>query len=137
LLRAVQEGEVRRVGETSYRKVNWRLIAASRLDLAERVRAGRFREDLYYRLRVVPLEVPPLRARGADIHGLARHFLERARTQSGRGPEGFTPEALDHLLAYRWPGNVRELEHAIERAVLLAPGARIRPEDLGLEDGAS
>jgi len=137
LLRAVQEGEVRRVGETAYRKVSWRLIAASRLDLAERVRAGLFREDLYYRLRVVPLEVPPLRERGGDIPVLGRHFLERARERQGRAPDGFTAEALDRMQAYRWPGNVRELEHAIERAVLLAPERRIRPEDLGLDPASA
>jgi transcriptional regulator with GAF, ATPase, and Fis domain len=132
LLRAVQEGEVRRVGETAYRRVSGRLIAASRFDLAARVRAGTFREDLYYRLRVVPLAVPPLRERGADIPALAAYFLERTRARLGRAPAGFTPEALDRMLAYRWPGNVRELEHAIERAVLLSAGERIREEDLGL-----
>ena len=136
LLRAVQEGEVRRVGETSYRKVSWRLIAASRMDLAERVRAGAFREDLYYRLRVVPLDVPALRERRGDIQTLAQHFLDRARAAQGHGPIGFSREAMDLMLAYRWPGNVRELQHAIERAALLAPRERVAPEDLGLTPGA-
>lgn len=135
-LRAVQEGEVRRVGETTYRKVSWRLIAASRVDLAERVRAGTFREDLYYRLRVVPLEVPPLRERRGDIPALAQHFLDAARTAQGHGPVGFTREAMELMLAYRWPGNVRELQHAVERAALLASAERAGPDDLGLTPGA-
>jgi len=136
LLRAVQEGEVRRVGESAYRKVNWRLVVASRMDLAERVRAGAFREDLYYRLRVIPLSIPPLRERRGDIPVLAQHFLERARARLGGGPVAFTREAMELLLAHRWPGNVRELEHAIERAALLAPGGRIEPADLGLDPEA-
>jgi transcriptional regulator with GAF, ATPase, and Fis domain len=133
LLRAVQEGEVRRVGESRYRTVNGRLVAAARIDLGERVRAGAFREDLYYRLRVIPIVVPPLRQRPADIPLLAAHFLERVRARTGRGPHGFAPEALARMLDHRWPGNVRELEHAIERAALLADGPRIEVADLGLD----
>jgi Nif-specific regulatory protein len=136
LLRAVQEGEVRRVGESRYRAVSGRLIAAARIDLGERVRAGTFREDLYYRLRVIPIVVPPLRNRPADVPMLAGHFLERVRERTGRGPRGFAPEALQRMTAYRWPGNVRELEHAIERAALLADGPRIEVGDLGLDDSA-
>src|SRR5262249_25951419 len=133
LLRVVQEGEVRRVGETAYRKVSWRLVAATRVDLAECVRRGTFRGDLYYRLRVVPIRGPPLAERRGDIQGLAQHFLDRARERSGRGPEGFSREALERMLSYRWPGNVRELEHAVERAVLLGAGPRVEPDDLGLD----
>jgi transcriptional regulator with GAF, ATPase, and Fis domain len=133
LLRALQEGEVRRIGEARYRKVSWRAIAASRLDLAERVRAGSFREDLYYRLRVVPIVVPPLRQRADDIPLLAQHFLHQARERLGRGPSAFSAAALAAMEAHRWPGNVRELRHAIERAVLLARGETIQPEELALE----
>ena len=136
LLRALQEGEVRRIGETAYRKVSWRAVAATRVDLAGLVRAGRFREDLFYRLRVVPLTVPPLRDRGADIGLIAHAVLERARARLGRGPTGFTPEALKRMVAHPWPGNVRELEHAVEHAVLLAGGERIGPDDLALMDAA-
>src|SRR5439155_21525996 len=124
LLRVLQEGEVRRIGETAYRKINWRVIAASRVELAERVRAGAFREDLYYRLRVVPLRVPPLRERRADIQVLAQHFLDRARERQGHGPTGFSREAMDTMMRYRWPGNVRELQHAVERAALRAVADR-------------
>src|SRR5439155_10086561 len=137
LLRAVQEGEVRRVGDTRYRPVNGRLVAASRVDLGVRVRAGVFREDLYYRLRVIPVMVPPLRERRADIPLLAHHFLERARARLGRAPETFAHEALELMLAYRWPGNVRELEHAVERAALLANGPAIEAADLGLDPESS
>jgi transcriptional regulator with GAF, ATPase, and Fis domain len=136
LLRAVQEGEVRRVGETTYRKVSWRLIAASRVDLGERVRAGQLREDLYYRLRVVPLDVPPLRERLSDIPLLAQHFLDAARKAQGHGPIGFTRKAMEVIVAHRWPGNVRELQHAVQRAALLAGGERVEPEDLALTPGA-
>jgi len=136
LLRALQEGEVRRVGETTYRKVSWRAVAASRFDLAEAVRRGRFREDLYYRLRVVPVRVPALRQRASDIPLLAEHFLEQARARRGGGPSGFTADALARMSAHPWPGNVRELEHAIHRAVLLASGNRIAAEDLALETAA-
>ncbi len=133
LLRAVQEGEVRRVGETRYRPVSGRLVAATRVDLAERVRTGEFREDLYYRLRVIPVFVPPLRERHGDVPRLAEHFLSRLRERQGGGPDGFSHAAMQALLDYRWPGNVRELEHAVERAALLATGPRIEPADLALE----
>jgi len=134
LLRALQEGEVRRLGETAYRKVRWRAIAATRVDLAERVRAGSFREDLYYRLLVIPLRVPALRQRREDVAPLAHHFLEKAKARLGRGPEGFSAEALERLEDHAWPGNVRELEHTIDRACLLAVGSRIQSVDLGLPD---
>jgi Nif-specific regulatory protein len=133
LLRVLQEGEVRRVGETEYRKVSWRLVAATRFDLDERVRAGLFREDLYYRLRVIPLVVPPLRKRGSDIELLARHFLDAAAPAAGRKPSAFSRDALERLRSHSWPGNVRELKHAVERAVLLAEGESIQVADLGLD----
>jgi Nif-specific regulatory protein len=135
LLRVLQEGEVRRLGETTYRKVNTRVLAASRIDLAEKVKDGSFREDLYFRLRVVPIDLPPLRERKADITVLAQNFLERVRERQPDAPKGFSRAAMDFMVAYRWPGNVRELQHSVERAALLATESRIQPEDLGLDPG--
>jgi len=136
LLRLLQEGEVRRVGETAYRRVHVRVVAASRVDLAQRVRDGSFREDLYYRLRVVPVDLPPLRERREDIPALAAHFLERARARNGASGLGFSRACMEAMLAHSWPGNVRELEHAIERATLLACGDRIEAADMGIDDVA-
>lgn len=131
LLRVLQERQVRRVGENHARPVDVRLIAATNRDLPEEVAAGRFREDLYYRLKVIHLPIPPLRERKADVLPLARHFLERLGLRLGREKvEGFSPEAADILLRHSWPGNVRELENAVEHALVLAPGSRIQPEDL-------
>jgi DNA-binding NtrC family response regulator len=127
LLRVLQEGEVRAVGEERIRKVDVRVLAATHRELAEEVRAGRFREDLYYRLDVVHLRVPPLRERPEDVPVLARHFLARFAERFG-SPALHAEEALVHRLAgLPWPGNVRELEHAIERLVALSP-----PEGLDL-----
>ncbi len=118
LLRVLQEGEVRRVGESTTRKVDVRVIAATNVDLESRVREGAFRRDLYYRLNVFPITLPPLRARPQDVPSLAEHFL---RTRRGRrAVAGFTPEAVRALQAYPFPGNVRELENEIERALALA-----------------
>ncbi len=127
LLRVLQEGEVRAVGEERVRKVDVRVLAATHRDLEEEVRAGRFREDLFYRLNVVHLRVPPLRERPEDVPVLARHFLARFAERFGL-PSLHAPDALLHRLAgHAWPGNVRELENAIERLVALSP-----PEGLDL-----
>jgi len=130
LLRVLQQREFERVGGTRSIKVDIRLISATNRDLAQEARAGRFREDLFFRLNVVTIEMPPLRERRSDIPGLARHFLNRSAPKSGRRVVGFTPQALDFLKAYDWPGNVRELENAIERAAVLGSTPDILPEDL-------
>ena len=131
LLRVLQTGEVQRIGETRTRRVDVRVIAATHRDLEVEVAQGRFREDLFYRLNVIPLLVPPLRLRGDDVLLLAQRFLERERTERGRTQvEGFSPEALAALRAHAWPGNVRELENAVERAAALAEGPLIGLDDL-------
>ena len=127
LLRVLQEGEVRPVGEERTRKVDVRVLAATHRDLAEEVRAGRFREDLFYRLDVVHLRVPPLRERPEDVPVLARHFLARFADRFGGAALSFDDALLHRLAGRPWPGNVRELEHAIERLVALSP-----PEGLDL-----
>jgi len=134
LLRVLQEREVRRVGENRARSVDVRLIAATNRDLAWEVEAGSFRQDLYYRLKVILLPIPSLRERKDDILPLARFFLEKLVERLGREDlTGLEPGAADLLLAHDWPGNVRELENAVEHAVVLAPGPRITAEDLPLE----
>jgi len=130
LLRAIQEGEFVRVGGTQPVKVDVRIVAATNRDLQQEVREGRFREDLYYRLHVVQVKLPPLRERHGDVPLLAAHFLRRFAEENRREIEGFSPEAMRALEAYGWPGNVRELENAIERAVVLSRGSRIELEDL-------
>ena len=135
LLRTLQEREVRRVGENKNRRVNVRVLAATNRDLVAEVNAARFRQDLYYRLRVVELRVPPLRERREDVLLLARAFLGEAAQRAGRKPGTLTPKAANQLVRYSWPGNVRELENAIERAVVLASGSRIDVEDLPEEIG--
>ncbi|HJO23346.1 MAG: sigma-54 dependent transcriptional regulator [Myxococcota bacterium] len=130
LLRVLQEEEVRPIGETKTRAVDVRLIAATARDLALEVREGRFREDLFYRLDVVRLELPPLRERPKDVPLLLDHFLARCRVSLGKAVQSVTDEALEHMLAYPWPGNVRELENVVERAVILADGDTIGLADL-------
>jgi two-component system response regulator HydG len=130
LLRVLQEREVRRVGETRARRVDVRVLAATHRNLADEVAAGRFRQDLYYRLRVVEVCIPPLRARRADVLPLARAVLVRLAARFKRPVRSLSPEAADMLLRYRWPGNVRELENALERAVVLAEGPRVALKDL-------
>jgi two-component system, NtrC family, response regulator AtoC len=129
LLRALQERTIDRVGSTRPIAVDVRVISATNRDLGSDVRTGRFRADLFYRIHVVPIELPPLRARRGDIGLLATSFLARARAEARRGPERFAPDALAALERYDWPGNVRELENALERAVALADG-----EEIGLAD---
>ena len=119
LLRVLQEGEIRRVGETEDRTVDVRVVAATNRDLAKDVEEGRFREDLYYRLSVFPLRMPPLRERRDDIPPLAAHFLEEYNRKAGRSVRGFGPDTMDALTRYDWPGNVRELQNEIERAIVL------------------
>jgi transcriptional regulator with GAF, ATPase, and Fis domain len=122
LLRAVQEQEIERVGGTQPRKVSVRLIAATNRDLKAEVEAGRFRQDLFYRLSVFPIENPPLRERREDIPRLAEHFVRTAAQRLNRRPPKFTNAAARQLAAHDWPGNVRELQNAIERAVILSQG---------------
>ena len=133
LLRTLQEREVRRVGENKTRRVDVRVLAATNRDLTAEVHAARFRQDLFYRLRVIELRVPPLRERREDILPLARTFLKAAAERTHRKMTELTPEAANQLVHYGWPGNVRELENAIEHAVVLATGSRIDTDDLPRE----
>ena len=130
LLRFLQEHEFERVGGNQTIKVDVRVVAATNRNLRERVKQGLFREDLYYRLNVVSLEMPPLRQRPSDIGALAHHFLSRYAAENGKALTGFADGAMEKLLRYPWPGNVRELENAIERAVIICRGETIHPEDL-------
>jgi len=133
LLRVLQDGQIRRVGDTISRKVDVRLVAATNRDLKGEVEGGRFRQDLFYRLNVVPIDVPPLRERGEDVLLLAQHFLDQFAKQQHRKLRGLTPEARELLLRHPWPGNVRELENAMARAVALADeGAALEPSLFGL-----
>jgi len=144
LLRVLQEKEIQRVGSEDVLKVDVRVVAATNRDLEEDVRQGDFREDLFYRLNVMNLTVPPLRERREDIPLLAQHFLEKYARRNRKTVKGFVPLAMDMLLKYDWPGNVRELENAVERAVILMPGEHITEKQLPLavvqqhagEDGA-
>jgi DNA-binding NtrC family response regulator len=130
LLRTLQEREIRRVGESKSRRVDVRVLAATNRELAHGVAGGAFRQDLYYRLKVVELHVPPLRERRDDVLPLARVLLADAALRMKRKISGLAPAAADQLLRYQWPGNVRELENAMERAVALARGSRVELEDL-------
>ncbi len=132
LLRVAEDGIVMRLGSEEGLPVDVRLVLASHRDLAAEVKAGRFREDLFYRFSVVTITLPPLRERVSDIPLLAGHFLDASRTKTQRQITGFSEEALALLKAYPWPGNVRELRNAVERAVLLGRGETILPADLGL-----
>ncbi len=122
LLRVLQEGEFEPVGGTQTIRVNVRVVAATNTNLKEAIRQGRFRQDLYYRLNVVPIHLPPLRERREDIPMLVDHFLEKYNKENGKAVTKISREVLDHLLAYSWPGNVRELENCIEHAVVMSPG---------------
>ncbi len=130
LLRVLQEKIVESIGGVKATPVNVRIVAATHVDLREQVRKGLFREDLYYRLQVVPVELPPLRERPEDIVLLVKHFSEKYAAQIGRRPLVFSPEVLDIFLHYGWPGNVREFENLIERLSILVEGDAIYKEDI-------
>jgi two-component system response regulator AtoC len=132
LLRAIEDRAIRRLGALTPRRLDVRILAATNRDLETAAREGKFRQDLLYRLRVLTVDLPPLRARGEDIRMLAEHFLVGCRERYGLGEVRFSPAALHGLAAYPWPGNVRELAHAVERAALLNPGRLLEPEHLGL-----
>jgi two-component system, NtrC family, response regulator PilR len=132
LLRAIQEREIRRVGDTRDVKVDVRLIAASNRDLGKAVADGVLREDLYYRLNVIPVHLPPLRERREDISLLVSHFIDKISKEVGKHVRGITPQALAVLEQYHWPGNIRELENVIERAIVLGGGEMIGVEELPL-----
>ncbi len=133
LLRAIQEGEIERVGGTKTLRVNVRLIAASNVDLAEAVRKGSFREDLFYRLNVIPIKLPPLRERIGDIPQLVEFFIQRYNKRFRKNIKKISQRALDALSSYDWPGNVRELENMIERLVAVLDGDTILLEDIPIE----
>jgi two-component system response regulator AtoC len=128
LLRVLQEDEIRRVGENQPRKVDVRILAATIRDLAEEVRTSQFREDLFYRLNVLSVKIPPLRERSEDVPLLVDHFLERCNQKLGTKVAGVDPAAMKMLMEYAWPGNVRELENLVERAVILCDGNKITPD---------
>ena len=130
LLRTLQEREFERVGGTETIKVDVRVVSATNRDLESMIREGKFREDLYYRLNVFPIQLPPLRDRAYDIPKLVEHFLSKFARSAGKNVRAFSPEALAALQTYAWPGNVRELENAVERAVIVARGNEIVPADL-------
>ncbi len=132
LLRVLQQGEVKRVGDAEIRKVNVRIIAATNKDLDKEIIQGNFRKDLYYRLQVIMIHIPPLRERKEDILPLALHFLDKYQKKYQKKLK-FHPDTLDFLESYPWPGNVRELENAVERAVIVANGPQINIDDLGLK----
>jgi Nif-specific regulatory protein len=137
ILRVLQEHEFERLGGTRTIKVDVRLIAATNRDLVSMVEAGAFREDLYYRLNVVAIEMPPLRERKEDVAALATFFIRRFSGELKKKIQGLEPDALKLLMRYHWPGNIRELENAIERAMLLADGTHIAADDLRLGDTGS
>ncbi|MCH1477464.1 MAG: sigma-54 dependent transcriptional regulator, partial [Arenicellales bacterium] len=133
LLRVLQEGELRRLGSTKTKRVNVRVLAATHRDLVARVDEGLFRDDLLYRLKVIEIDLPPLRNRKEDLPALAEHLLKRIRSKLNREVHGFSPGAVKKISEYDWPGNVRELENAIERALILCDGSEITPDLLNFE----
>ncbi len=134
LLRVLQEGEVERLGGQNPVQVNVRIVATTNRSLDEMVKEGRFREDLYYRLNVIPLVIPPLRSRPADIENLARHFVDTSCAENGIALRKLTDEAVQKLKKYHWPGNIRELRNVMERSVLLATADSIGPEQILIND---
>jgi DNA-binding NtrC family response regulator len=137
LLRVLQTGEFTPVGSSKLRRADVRVVSATNVDLAAEIAAGRFREDLLYRLNTVEVRLPPLRERREDIPRLAMHFLSRQASRYGKRTAELAPEAMEALLHHGWPGNVRELEHVVERAVLLAAGERVELDDLALKPPSS
>jgi NtrC-family two-component system response regulator AlgB len=133
LLRLLQEKEYERLGETVTRRAEVRVVAATNRDLKQRVADGAFREDLYYRLNVITVEMPPLRSRPRDVLRFAEHYVKHCAAQFGRKVQGLTDEAAECIRRYAWPGNLRELRNTIERAVILAPDSMITPNDLPAE----
>jgi DNA-binding NtrC family response regulator len=136
LLRVLETGEFERLGSSRTRKVDVRILSATNADLRGEVAAGRFRQDLLFRLNTIEIRVPPLRERREDIVLLAQTFLGSHARRYRKSVSGFEPAAIKALLDHPWPGNVRELDHAVERAVLMAAGDRVRPGDLGLAQGS-
>jgi DNA-binding NtrC family response regulator len=134
LLRILQEREFERLGSNVTRHIDVRLVAATNQDLRAALEQGTFREDLYYRLNVVPMNIPPLRERKQDIPFLANHFVKKLAPDAGRQVEGITEAAIEKLMAYHWPGNVRELENVIERSLVMATGTQLDSPDIKLED---
>ncbi|MBI3989032.1 MAG: sigma-54-dependent Fis family transcriptional regulator, partial [candidate division NC10 bacterium] len=130
LLRVLQERQIRRVGGNRFIDVDVRVLSATNRDLQAIVGKGEFREDLYYRLNVIAIPLPPLRERRGDIPLLAQHYVKKYSTSTGKAIKGITPRAMELFEAYSWPGNVRELQNVIERAVVLAEGEYITPTDL-------
>jgi two-component system, NtrC family, nitrogen regulation response regulator NtrX len=137
VLRALQEGVITRVGGARPIQVDVRVLAATNKDLEDEIREGRFREDLYYRLNVIPLHVPPLRERREDIPMLVQHFAERAIREANLRPKGFSPDAVETLQRMDWPGNVRELRNTVERLLILAPGENVTRADVDLMVGGA
>src|SRR5262249_47541653 len=133
LLRVLQSQEFRRIGDDRDIRVDVRVITATNRDLEKAVQSGAFRQDLYYRINVFPLAMPPLRERRDDIPLLAHHFLLKHRDKVGKHVEGFSPAAMQKLYAYHWPGNVRELENKVHHALVLAQSDQIQPEEIQLE----
>jgi DNA-binding NtrC family response regulator len=134
LLRILQERQFERLGSNLTRNVDVRVIAATNVDLRAALEEGRFREDLYYRLNVVPINIPPLRQRREDIPFLALHFVAKLSKELGSRTREISPAAVDKLLEHAWPGNVRELENTIERSLVLASGDTLQPGDIRLEE---
>lgn len=132
LLRALQEKEIERLGSNKTLHIDVRIIAATNRDLAREVQTGKFRQDLYYRLHIFPITLPPLRERKEDIPLLATHFIERYAKKTGKNIQGFSGKAMQDMMSYNWPGNIRELEHVIERCVIMSNGKLI--QDLNLPD---
>ena len=133
LLKAIERKQIRRLGSLRERKIHVRIIAATNRDLEAAARNGLFRQDLYYRLKVLTIELPPLRERGDDVILLARYFLDKLTQKYSLPPRRFALASLDALRRYHWPGNVRELAHAVERALLICDGEEIDPSALGIE----
>jgi DNA-binding NtrC family response regulator len=137
ILRALERGEFERVGSSRTIRANVRLISATNADLAAEVAAGRFRQDLLFRLNTIQIHLPPLRERREDIDLLAQHFLKQHVGRYRKAITGFDEDAVGAMRGYAWPGNVRELNHAVERAVLMAPGKVVRETDLALNSAAA